>query len=74
MRQFTVILEQEEDGSVSAYVPELPGCGSMGATKRDALVNVREAIARHLESLAALGQALPEPRVQVEVVQVASPV
>ncbi|MBV8299020.1 MAG: type II toxin-antitoxin system HicB family antitoxin [Candidatus Eremiobacteraeota bacterium] len=38
-------LEQDEDGSVFAYVPDLPGCISWGATFDEARENVREAMA-----------------------------
>jgi len=56
-----VVLEREADGGFSAWVPDLPGCASQGDTHDEALANVREAIACHLEGLRADG--LPLPRI-----------
>ncbi|MEO8602840.1 MAG: type II toxin-antitoxin system HicB family antitoxin [bacterium] len=70
MSDFTVVLEREDDGRYSAYVPDLPGCASAGDTKREALANVREAIACYLEGLHKLGRPKPMRRTQVEVVRV----
>jgi predicted RNase H-like HicB family nuclease len=39
-----VALLNEEDGNWSAIVLNLPGAGSCGATEKEALANVREAI------------------------------
>jgi len=33
---YTVVIEREDDGRYSAYVPDLPGCTSMGQTRREA--------------------------------------
>lgn len=45
-----VVLEQDpETGEFAVWCPELPGCVSAGATKADALENIREAIALFLE-------------------------
>ena len=60
-RRFHVLLEHEEEGSFSAYVPALPGCFSQGDTEAEALANVREAIECHLESLRKDGLPVPEP-------------
>lgn len=47
--EFDVVIERDETGAFIADVPVLPGCHSWGATKAEALANVREAIALHLE-------------------------
>jgi predicted RNase H-like HicB family nuclease len=44
-----VILEPSEDGGYTAVVPALPGCISEGATREEALRNIREAIELYLE-------------------------
>jgi predicted RNase H-like HicB family nuclease len=49
----------EEDGTWSAVVLNLPGAGSCGQTKEEALENVREAIAGLLESYAEDGTSPP---------------
>lgn len=33
MRKFAIIIEKNPDGGFGAYVPDLPGCIGMGATK-----------------------------------------
>jgi predicted RNase H-like HicB family nuclease len=44
-----VVLEPQEEGGYTVYVPSLPGCTSEGDTKDDALRNVKEAIELYLE-------------------------
>ena len=70
MREYTVILEREEDGRYSAYAPDLPGCASMGDTRREAMANIREAISCYLQGLQKLGRKAPGRRTEVEVVRV----
>lgn len=48
-QRFAVILAEEPDGGYSVSVPALPGCYSEGDTVEEALANIREAIAVHLE-------------------------
>lgn len=47
MQYRVVIVESEEGFAVSC--PALPGCHSQGATRAEALVNIREAIQLWLE-------------------------
>jgi len=45
-----VVLEKDpESGEYAVWCPELPGCVSAGATRAEALDNIREAIALFLE-------------------------
>lgn len=69
--KFRILIERDEDGVFVAEVPSLPGCLSQGATRKEALGNVREAIAAYLESLKAHGEPIP-PSIDEEVVEVAS--
>jgi len=55
-----VILYTDEDGYWIAEVPSLPGCGSDGATKEEALNRVKEAIQCYVESLEADGLPTPD--------------
>jgi antitoxin HicB len=59
--KFRVLLQQDEDGVMVAEVPALPGCISQGATRDEALSNIREAIAGYLDSLKAHGDSIPLP-------------
>lgn len=45
--KYKVVLKQSEEG-VSANVPGLPGCWSQGATEREALENIQDAIREYL--------------------------
>ena len=39
-----VIIEPQEEGGFTAYVPSLPGCVSQGPTYQETLDNIREAL------------------------------
>ena len=60
MRQRQVILMPDETGGYVVEVPSLPGCFSQGETVDEALANIREAIALHIESMIAHGEEVPE--------------
>jgi predicted RNase H-like HicB family nuclease len=47
--RFKVVLEPDEEGGYTVYVPSLPGCISEGDTIEEALVNIKEAIELYLE-------------------------
>jgi predicted RNase H-like HicB family nuclease len=65
-----VLLYPGEDGYTIAEVPSLPGCVSQGATREEALTNIREAISLHEEVLRERGETIPDDR--VELVEVAA--
>ncbi|MGH7813396.1 MAG: type II toxin-antitoxin system HicB family antitoxin [Candidatus Binataceae bacterium] len=50
-----VTLERDEAGWIVAECPALPGCVSQGRTEKEALANIREAIAGSLEVRRELG-------------------
>ena len=52
---YKVILEPQEEGGYTVYVPLLPGCISQGETKQEALGNIKEAIEVYLDSFLARG-------------------
>lgn len=68
--KFRVSVEQDDDGVFVAEVPSLPGCISQGATRDEALANVREAIELYLESLREHNEPIP-PAITEEIVDVA---
>ena len=47
--ELEIVLEQEENGSYSVHCPALKGCHSQGATKEEALKNIRESIQLYLK-------------------------
>ena len=40
-----VVIEKDETGYYVAEIPAMPGCLSQGRTKREAIANIKEAIA-----------------------------
>ena len=51
MYKFAIIIEQAPDGGFGAYVPDLPGCVGMGATRNETMENMIEAIRFHIEGM-----------------------
>jgi predicted RNase H-like HicB family nuclease len=47
---FTVLIEQDEDGIYVANVPDIPGCYTQGRTVEQAMERIREAIQVCLEA------------------------
>jgi predicted RNase H-like HicB family nuclease len=45
-----VVLEKQEEGGFTAFIPSLPGCISEGDTKDEALKNIKEALELYLEA------------------------
>ncbi len=72
--RFTAILLPERDpdfaGYYNALVPALPGCVSYGASKEEALRNIREAIEAYLMDLEAEGEEVPQDQFEPVVVEI----
>lgn len=62
-----VTLHMDEDGVWIAECPDLPGCVSQGATRDEAVENVREAITLCLEVRAERGDPVNAGMVNVQV-------
>lgn len=62
-REFTVVVERDEDGYYVATVAELPGCHTQARTLEELMRRVEEAIRLYLE-------AVGMPRVEVRKVRV----
>ena len=69
MIKYTVISERGQT-NWGAYVPDLPGCVSIGDTLAEVQENIKEAIALYLEVLKEDGQPIPEPSTEVGKVSV----
>jgi predicted RNase H-like HicB family nuclease len=59
--RYTVLLERAADGGWGAWSPDLPGCVALGDTAEGCIVEMREAIAFHLEGMTEDGEAIPQP-------------
>ena len=69
--QYTIVIEKSPS-NYAAYAPDLPGCVATGATREEAVQEMRGAIAFHIESLREHGEPVPEPRCTAAVVDVAA--
>jgi predicted RNase H-like HicB family nuclease len=69
MSEYLVIYEKTATG-FSAYVPDLPGCISTGASLLETQANMQEAIVGHLAVMEEFGDAIPEPTTIAERLQV----
>ena len=58
--KFPVVVHKDADSDYSVTVPDVPGCFSAGTSFSEALDNVREALALHLEGLVDDEEALPQ--------------
>lgn len=48
-REFTVVVERDEDGIYVASVPQLPGCHTQAQSLDELMNRIKEAIELHLE-------------------------
>ena len=67
--QYLVVIEKGES-SFGAYVPDLPGCVAVGATRSEVAELIQEAIEFHLAGMKEDGMAIPEPHSTGELVEV----
>jgi predicted RNase H-like HicB family nuclease len=54
---YTVIIHKAEEGGYWAEVPAVQGCFSQGESVDELMVNIREALAACLRTLAEMGAA-----------------
>jgi predicted RNase H-like HicB family nuclease len=60
MKKYLIVIEQTGTG-FSAYSPDLDGCVATGKTREEVEIQMREAIAFHLDGMARNGETIPEP-------------
>lgn len=72
--RYLVIYERAEDGTVSAFAPELQPGGviSTGNSQEEARANMAEAIALWIEEMRNGGHSIPPSPVRYEFLEVAS--
>jgi predicted RNase H-like HicB family nuclease len=58
---YLILVEGGPPSNYSAWAPDLPGCVATGDDIDECAQTLREAIAFHLEGLAAAGEPVPEP-------------
>jgi predicted RNase H-like HicB family nuclease len=67
--RYAVVIENA-GSNYSAYVPDLPGCVTTGATPVETAAAIREAIVFHLDGLRGDGSPIPPASSEVEYVEV----
>jgi predicted RNase H-like HicB family nuclease len=67
--RYAVVIEKTGTG-YSAYVPDLPGCVSVGHTREEMERNIREAIELYLDELRSQGAPIPAATTDTEYVAV----
>ena len=58
--EYLVVIEQGAS-SFGAYVPDLPGCVAVGASREEVAGLIQEAIEFHIEGMRQDGLPVPEP-------------
>ena len=69
--RYLVVIEQGES-SIGAYVPDLPGCVAVGDTREEVLTSIQKAIEMHLEGMREDRLAIPQPSSAPEYVEVSA--
>ncbi len=59
--RYLIVIEETQTG-YSAYVPDLPGCISVGETQEEIENNIQEAILLHLEGMKEDGIKILKPK------------
>ena len=67
--RYAVVIEKTQTG-YSAFVPDLPGCVSVGRTREEMIRNIREAIELYLDELRDQRAAIPAPTTDTEYIAV----
>lgn len=68
--RYVVVIERTPN-NYGAYVPDLPGCISVGDTLEDVTANIQESLALHLEGMLEDGDPIPPPTTTAIEVEVA---
>ena len=69
--KYVYVIEKANDGSYSAYVPDLPGCTTSGETADEVKKNIKNAVAAYIDSLREHGEPVPSPTSITDVVEAA---
>ena len=70
--RYAVVIEKGEH-NYSAYVPDLPGCVSVGSALDEVKAEIREALAFHLDGTREDGTPIPQPSSRTDYVKIGDP-
>ena len=68
---YVIVIEKADDGSYSAYVPDLPGCVSCGDSHEQVKELIKEAVRLHIDSLREHNEPVPSPTATTDTVHAA---
>ena len=66
MKLTYVVVFEKAPNNYCAYIPDLPGCVSVGRTWEEMQWMIREAITGHIEVMHEDGDTIPMPQMSVE--------
>jgi predicted RNase H-like HicB family nuclease len=69
-KEFTIVIEQDEDGIYVASVPELKGCHTQAKTLDELRERIKEAIELYLEVESGIIEGIPLKFVGIQKVEV----
>ena len=69
--KYVYVIEKADDGSYSAYVPDLPGCTTSGDSLEEIRANIKDAVASYIDSLREHNEPVPPPQSAADVVDAA---
>jgi predicted RNase H-like HicB family nuclease len=69
-KEFTIVIEQDEDGIYVASVPELNGCHTQAKTLDELRERIKEAIQLYLEVESSIVEGIPLKFVGIQKVEV----
>ncbi len=69
--RYVYVIEKANDGSFSAYVPDLPGCTTSGETVDEVKRNIKDAVDLYIDSLREHNEPVPTPTSMVDVIEAA---
>jgi predicted RNase H-like HicB family nuclease len=69
--KYVYVIEKANDGSFSAFVPDLPGCTTSGDTPDEVRKSIKDAVDTYIESLRENNEQIPPPSSTADVVEAA---
>jgi predicted RNase H-like HicB family nuclease len=69
--KYVYVIEKANDGSYSAYVPDLPGCTTCGDSIDEVKTNIKDAVNLYVDSLRENNEPVPQPTSVTDVVDAA---
>jgi predicted RNase H-like HicB family nuclease len=69
--KYVYVIEKANDGSYSAYVPDLPGCTTCGDSIDEIKASIKDAVNLYVDSLRENNEPVPTPTSVTDVVDAA---